>query len=58
MNCHTQMAGVGQVSFRVAGYPAPISGYVGGWNPGDTLQMFSLYFCRQCGKYDLYYAGS
>ncbi|MGA8542357.1 MAG: hypothetical protein WB947_02265, partial [Thermoplasmata archaeon] len=59
VNCHTQMAGAGTVSFRTGGYPG-VGGVLGtGWSaPPEGLQPFSLYFCRQCGKFDLYYAGS
>ena len=59
VNCKTQMAGMGQVSFRTGGYTGGAGVLAGSWNAAaENLQPFSLYYCQQCGKFDLYYAGT
>jgi hypothetical protein len=59
VNCKSQMAGMGQVSFRTGGYVGGAGVLAGAWNPAvEALQPFSLYYCQQCGKFDLYYAGT
>ncbi|HTW39359.1 MAG TPA: nucleotide-binding protein [Thermoplasmata archaeon] len=53
-NCKVAMAPAGQIAIRTTGYVGPV-----GWAaPAEGVQPFSLYFCRQCGRYDLYYPGS
>lgn len=59
VNCKSQMAGIGQVSFRTGGYVGGAGILAGSWNAAaENLQPFSLYYCQQCGKFDLYYAGT
>jgi hypothetical protein len=59
VNCKTQMSGMGQVSFRTGGYVGGTGAVLGSWNATqETLQPFSLYYCQQCGKFDLYYVGT
>jgi hypothetical protein len=59
VNCKTQMAGMGQVSFRTGGYTGGAGLVAGSWNSAiENLQPFSLYYCQRCGKFDLYYAGT
>lgn len=59
MNCHVQMRAMGQVNLRTSswvsatdpwGAPAP--------RLAEALHPFSLYYCPQCGKFDLYYPGT
>jgi len=59
VNCKTQMSGLGQVSFRTGGWTGGAGLLSGSWNAAaENLQPFSLYYCAQCGKFDLYYAGT
>ncbi|MGI0129943.1 MAG: nucleotide-binding protein [Thermoplasmata archaeon] len=59
MNCKVQMAPMGQVNFRTGGYVGGAGILAGSWNAAaENLQPFSLYYCQQCGKFDLYYAGT
>ncbi|MGA8302686.1 MAG: nucleotide-binding protein [Thermoplasmata archaeon] len=59
MNCKTQMTGMGQVSFRTGGWTGGAGVLVGSWNAAaENLRSFSLYYCPQCGKFDLYYPGT
>jgi Double zinc ribbon len=59
VNCKTQMAAMGQVAFRTGPTPGGAGMVLGGWNPTpDASQPFSMYYCQQCGKFDLYYAGT
>jgi hypothetical protein len=59
VNCKTQMAPMGAVSFRTGGWVGGTGVLAGGWNAAaESLQPFSLYYCQQCGKFDLYYAGT
>jgi hypothetical protein len=59
VNCHTQMRPMGQVNLRTTGWvsgPDPWSGTT--TQLADMLHPFSLYYCPQCGKFDLYYPGT
>jgi hypothetical protein len=50
------MTGMGPVSFRTGGYPGLAGALAPGWGAApEGLQTFSLYFCRQCGKFDFYH---
>ncbi len=53
------MTGMGEVSFRAGARPRPAGATAGSAETGaDALQPFSLYYCPQCGKFDLYYPGT
>jgi hypothetical protein len=59
VNCHTQMRAMGQVNLRTTGWvagPDPYSGTTSQF--AEMLHPFSLYYCPQCGKFDLYYPGT
>jgi len=59
VNCKTQMAAMGNVSFRTGGWVGGAGVLAGNWNAAaESLQPFSVYYCQQCGKFDLYYAGT
>lgn len=59
VNCKTQMSPMGAISFRAGSWPSGPGAPAGGWATGpETMQPFSLYYCQQCGKFDLYYAGT
>jgi hypothetical protein len=59
VNGHTQMKGVGEVSFRTGGstgatalLPPRVTAV------SRTLRPFQGYYCETCGKFDLYYHGT
>ncbi|HTZ61594.1 MAG TPA: zinc ribbon domain-containing protein [Thermoplasmata archaeon] len=59
VNCQSQMASVGMLSFRTGGWTGGAGPHTGGWNAAtESLHPFSLYYCAKCGKFDLYYAGT
>jgi hypothetical protein len=53
------MALMGQITLRT-GDSIGGAGYLPGpWNSAPGSQHpFSLYYCQQCGKFDLYYVGT
>jgi len=59
VNCHTQMRAMGQVNLRTTAWVTAMDEWSGATPQfADTLHPFSLYYCPQCGKFDLYYPGT
>jgi hypothetical protein len=53
------MSSVGEVSFRTGGWVGGAGLFAPGLNAAsEQLRSFSLYYCEQCGKFDLYYPGT